>query len=98
MTNKKAEDLFKDLGKKIDLMIADLGELKEQTKEKYGDRFDEMKRNADTFKKEMKNFTESRKDRWGEIEESLEKAGKEIKNAFHAAFSNSNKSKKEKEA
>ena len=98
MTNKSAEDIFKNIGKRIDLMIADLGKFKEQAKDEYGDRIDELKRNAETLKKEIKNFGESRKDRWDEIEESLEKAGKEIKNAFNAAFSKSGKSEKEKEA
>lgn len=83
----KAENLLKDIGKKIDELIEDLKVAKDQAKVDYADRIEELKKNAETLKGEFNTFKETHKDRWDEAEASLEKAGKELKNAFEAVFS-----------
>ncbi|MBL6445481.1 hypothetical protein JMN32_04130 [Fulvivirga sp. 29W222] len=87
----KAEHLLKDIGKKIDELIADLKVAKDQAKIDYADRIEELKRNAETLKGEFKSFKETHKDSWDEAEKSLEKAGQELKNAFEAIFKKTGK-------
>lgn len=82
----KAEKTFKNLGKKIDAMMEDLVELKENLKNKYGDRWEEVNRSKDKLENEYHQFKEKNKDRFDEAERSMEKAGEEIKHAFEAIF------------
>ncbi|MGK7390969.1 MAG: hypothetical protein ACNS60_11490 [Candidatus Cyclobacteriaceae bacterium M2_1C_046] len=82
----KAENKFKDLGKKIDEMMNDLAELRESMKTKYGDRWEEVNRNKNKLESELNEFRERNKDRFDEAERSMEKAGTEIKKAFEAIF------------
>ena len=81
-----AEKMFKKLGKKIDALILELNETKNQAKEEYSDNIDELKRNGETLKKEFHDFKDNHKDKWEEVENSLQNAGKELKNAFNATF------------
>lgn len=81
-----AEKMFKRLGKRIDELVKDIEGATDRAKEEYSDRFEELKRNKETLKTEFGDFKERNKDRWEEVEESFERAGKEIKNAFKAAF------------
>ncbi len=89
----KAEKTFKKFGVKIDEMIADLQKLKEKARENYGDRFEEMDRNAEKLKDEFNQFKERNKDKWDEVEDKLEKAGKELAGAFKTAFSKKTETK-----
>lgn len=91
----KAEKMFKDIGKKIDELIKDLDEAKERAKVEYADQIEELKRNGETIKNEFNSFKENRKERWEEVETSLEKAGRELKNAFEAVFSKKDKTEKQ---
>ena len=94
-TQGTAEKMFKDIGKKIDELIQDLNEAKDQAKVEYADRIDEIKRNAETLKEEFFNFKETHKDRWEEAETNLEKAGRELKKAFDVLFSKKPKAESE---
>lgn len=91
----KAENKFKNLGKKIDEMMGDLADLRENMKDKYGDRWEEINRNKDKLESEISEFRERHKSRFDEAERSMEKAGAEIKNAFEAIFSKKTPSNKE---
>ena len=82
----KAEKSFKNLGRKLDEMMKDLDELKESLKNKYGDRWEEINRSKNRVEKEIDEFKEKHKERFEEAERNLEKAGREIKNAFEAIF------------
>ena len=82
----KAEKMFKRLGKKVDELLTDIDKAGDKAKEDYADRFEELKRNKETLKKEFGEFKANNKDRWDEIETGFEKAGREIKNAFSQAF------------
>lgn len=82
----KAEKSFRNLGRKLDDMIKDLDELKENLKNKYGDRWEEINRSKTRVEQEIDEFKEKHKERFEEAERNLEKAGREIKNAFEAIF------------
>lgn len=88
----KAEKKLRDLGKKLDQMIADLDELKSNLREKYGDRWEEINRNKSKLEDEFKQFKEKHKDRFEEAENNLERAAREIKKAFETIFAKKNKS------
>ena len=82
----KAEKTFKNLGRKLDDMMKDLDELKESLKNKYGDHWEEINRSKTRVEQEIDEFKEKHKERFEEAERNLEKAGREIKNAFEAIF------------
>ena len=86
-----AENSFRKFGKKIDALIEELKDMKERAKVEYADQIDELKRNKETLKKEWDEFSQN--DKWDVVEEKLENAGREMKEAFKAAFK-----KKEKES
>lgn len=81
-----AEKMFKKLGKKIDALLIDLNETKNQAKEEYADNIEELKRNGETLKKGLHDLKDNHKDQWEEVESSLKNAGEELKSAFNATF------------
>ncbi|MTI20200.1 hypothetical protein E1176_04135 [Fulvivirga sp. RKSG066] len=83
----QAERMFKQFGKKIDQLLKDLDQATDKAKEDYADRFEELKRNKESLKKEFGEFREKNKGRWDELDKGFEKAGREIKDAFSKAFS-----------
>jgi len=87
-----AEKMFKKLGKKIDALLIELNETKNQAKEEYADNIEELKRNGETLKKGFHDLKENHKDQWEEVESSLKNAGEELKNAFNATFSKNKES------
>lgn len=82
-----AEKMFKRFGKKLDGLLSDLDKATDKAKEDYADRFEELKKNKETLKKEFGEFKEKHKDKWEEIESGFERAGRDIKDAFNNAFS-----------
>lgn len=76
----KAENLFRNLGKKIDQFMVELNEAGDKLHQEFKEKFDELKDSADKLK------SEENKERWKEVEESLKRAGKELENAFKTAF------------
>ena len=83
----KAENMFRDLGKRIDELLADLHQAKEKAKVEFDDQIEELKRNKETLKQEYDGFKERNKQQLDDIEGSLERAGKELKHAFKSVFS-----------
>jgi hypothetical protein len=77
----KAENLFKNFGKKVDAFMAELNEAGTRLNKEFESRFEELKDSAEKLKKEAKN-----KERWKEVEDSLKKAGDELNRAVKAAF------------
>jgi phage host-nuclease inhibitor protein Gam len=82
-----AEKMFKNLGKKIDALLQELNETKNQATEEYADNIEELKRNGASLKKGLHDIKENHKEQWEEVEGSLKNAGEELKNAFNATFS-----------
>lgn len=89
----KVEKILKDLGKKIDELIADLKKVKGEAGVEFNSRVDELKRNRDSLENEFKKLRSD--DRWKEVEQNLDNAGKDIRKAFDAAFKKQAYSKKE---
>lgn len=77
----KAENLFKNFGKKVDEFMAELNEAGNRLNKEVESRYDELKDSAEKLKKEVKN-----KERWKEVEDSLKKAGEELNRAVNSAF------------
>ena len=82
----KAEKAFKNIGKKIDELLADLKEAGSHAEEEYSDRIEELKGSGEKLKDEFSNFKDKHKDRIDEVETNLKKAGEDLKNAFNSAF------------
>ena len=85
----KAENIFKNLGKRIDMLLE---EIKEGTeKAKSSERFEELKRNGETLKKDFENFRDNNKGVIEDLEKGIDRVGNDLKEAFNKAF----KTKKE---
>lgn len=81
----KAENLFKNFGKKVDAFMSELNEAGTRLNKEFESRFEELKDSAEKLKKEAQN-----KERWKEVEDSLKKAGDELNRAVKAAFKKGN--------
>ena len=81
----KAENLFKNFGKKVDQFVAELNEAGDRLSKEFEGRYEELKDSAEKLKNEAKN-----KERWKEVEQSLKKAGEELNRAVKAAFKKRN--------
>ena len=77
----KAENFFKDFGKKLDQFIVELKDAGSRVETDMQKKYEELKEAAEKFKNEAEN-----KERWKEVESSLKKAGSELENAFKKAF------------
>ncbi|MEQ8245734.1 hypothetical protein [Fulvivirga sp.] len=85
----KAENLFKNLGKRIDELLKEIKDAGE--KAKNSERFEELKRNGETLKKDFENFRDNNKGIIDDLEKGIDRVGKDLKEAFDKAF----KTKKE---
>jgi hypothetical protein len=77
----KSEGMFSNFGKKVDQFLDELDEAGEKLRVEFQGKYDELKETAERIKKETKN-----KERWKEVEDSLTRAGEELKKAIEAAF------------
>ena len=90
----RAEKQFKNLGKKIDEILQDAKGFKDKAAQEFEGSIDELKKNRDSIEEEIKRIKDD--DRWKEAMQNLENAGREIKKAFEAAFSNKKPADQEK--
>ena len=67
--------------------MLELDDASDNLKDEFNSRFEELKKSKDSLGEEFKSFKEKNKDKWAEVEDNLEKAGQELKQAFKAAFS-----------
>jgi hypothetical protein len=77
----KAENLFKNFGKKVDAFMSELNDAGGRLNKEFESRYEELKDSAQKLKNEAKN-----KERWKEVEDSLKKVGDELNRAVNAAF------------
>ena len=82
----KAENLFKNFGKKVDAFMRELNEAGGRLNKEFESRYEELKDSAEKLKNEAKN-----KERWKEVEDSLKKVGEELNKAVNAAFKKNSK-------
>lgn len=85
----KAENLFKNLGKRIDELLKEIKDAGQ--KAKNSERFEELKRNGETLKKDFENFRDNNKGIIDDLEKGIDRVGNDLKEAFDKAF----KTKKE---
>ena len=85
----KAENMFKNLGKKIDKLLEEIKHGAE--KARNSERFEELKRNGDTLKKDFVDFRDNNKGMIEDLEKGIDRIGNDLKEAFDKAF----KTKKE---
>lgn len=84
--DKSVEELFRDLGKKIDELIEKGKQNSESVREGLDKRVEEIKKNKEKLENDFKHFTGD-KEKWKAVEESLESAAKELRNALEIVFS-----------
>jgi hypothetical protein len=77
----KTDGMFSNFGKKVDQFLDELDEAGEKLRVEFQGKYEELKETAERIKKETKN-----KERWREVEDSLTRAGEELKKAIEAAF------------
>lgn len=77
----KAENFFRELGKRIDQFSGELKQAGSRVESELQQRYEELKASAERLRNEAEN-----KERWKEVEESLKKAGDELERAMKAAF------------
>jgi hypothetical protein len=77
----KAEKTFKSFGKRVDEFVVELNEAAEKLENEFREKYEDLKVSAEKLKKEAQD-----KERWKEVENSLRRAGDELRSAFHAAF------------
>jgi C4-dicarboxylate-specific signal transduction histidine kinase len=80
-SNGKAENFFRELGKRIDQFSVELKQAGSRVESELQQRYEELKASAEKLKTEAEN-----KERWKEVEASLKKAGEELEKAMKAAF------------
>lgn len=85
----KAENLFKNLGKRIDELLKEIKDAGQ--KAKNSERFEELKRNGETLKRDFENFRDNNKGIIDDLEKGIDRVGNDLKEAFDKAF----KTKKE---
>ena len=77
----KSEKFFREFGKRMDQFLVEVKEASGKAQVDFQSRFEDLKKAGDNIRREAQN-----KDRWKEVEASLNKAGKELENAFRSAF------------
>lgn len=85
--HRNMEEVFQDLGKKIDQMIENSKLSKIEWKKEVDQRVEEVKRNIETLETKTKEVLGD-KERWKEVEDKLRKATDEFCDAVDAAFRN----------
>lgn len=84
--DKTVEDLFRDLGKKIDQLIEKGKQSSEGVRKDLEKSIEEIRRNKEKLEKDFKDFAGD-KEKWKAVEGSLENAAKELRNALEIIFS-----------
>lgn len=84
--DRTVEDLFRDLGRKIDQLIEKGKQSSEEVRNDLDKRVEEIRKNKEKLEKDFKSFTGD-KDKWKAVESSLENAAKELRNALEIVFS-----------
>ena len=82
----KMEGLLKDLGRKIDELMAKTKDGTQDFKVDIDARKEELKRNMDKLEDETKKFIQD-KEKWTEVESKLKNVVYELKDAVETAFS-----------
>jgi predicted nucleic acid-binding Zn-ribbon protein len=82
----QVENILKELGHKIDVLIADAKGAKDEIRDDIEEKISELKSRKDKLEDEFEEFKNDNEGKWGEIKSHLKLAAEEIKKAAEAAF------------
>lgn len=82
----QVENILKELGKKIDHLIAEAKTAKDDVKEDLEVKIKDLKGRKNKLDDDFQDFKEKNEGKWDEIKTHLSGAAEEIKRAAEAAF------------
>lgn len=80
------EDILKELGRKIDILIEDAKGATEDIRGDIEEKIQELKSRKESLEGDIKNFASNNEGKWTEIKVHLNSAAEELKKAAEAAF------------
>lgn len=82
----QVEEILRELGKKIDLLIVDAKKSTEEVREDVEEKIVALKARKEKLEREFEDFQSNNDGKWQEIKLHLSKAADEIKMAAETAF------------
>ncbi|MEO9805810.1 MAG: hypothetical protein ABJF04_21310 [Reichenbachiella sp.] len=82
----QVEKILKELGKKIDDLILEAKDAKDDIRDEVEEKIKELKKKKGKLDDEYQSFKEKNEGKWDEIKSHLSSAAEEIKMAAEAAF------------
>ncbi len=82
----QVESILQELGRKIDVLIADAKVAKDEIRDDIEVKINDLKDRKDKLEEEFDEFKNNNEGKWGEIKSHLKVAADEIKKAAEAAF------------
>ncbi|UXX80871.1 hypothetical protein N7E81_07130 [Reichenbachiella carrageenanivorans] len=86
----QVEKILKELGKRIDDLILEAKDAKDDIRDEVEDKIKELKKKKSKLDDEYQTFKEKNEGKWAEIKTHLSSAADEIKLAAEAAFRKKN--------
>ncbi|HYG38157.1 MAG TPA: hypothetical protein VD908_06040 [Cytophagales bacterium] len=78
----KAENLFSEIGRKIDEILENTKENREELKKDVKEKLVEVKKAKERLETEFQDFTSNRDGKWTQVKLHLDKALEEVKRAL----------------
>ncbi len=85
-TEGQVENILKELGKKIDQLIVDAKDAKDDIRDEVEDQIKNLKKRKEKLDDEYNNFKNKNEGTWDEVKSHLVAAADEIKKAAEAVF------------
>lgn len=82
----QVEEILQELGKKIDILIADAKTATDDIRDDIEEKIEELKSRKQKIEDEVEEFKKENDGKWSEIKLHLHKAAEEIRKAAEAAF------------
>ncbi len=95
-TKGQVEEILAELGKKIDLLIAETKNASGEVREDIEERIKELKKRKAKLESDFKSYKDKNDDKWQEIKQHLIAAIHELRLAVETAFADSQKTGKKK--
>ena len=85
-TKSQLEDILKDLGQKIDVLIEEAKDSTGNIREELDEKIELLKKKRDELDKNFEVYREKGKGKWEEAKPHLSKAASELKSALDKIF------------
>lgn len=82
----QVENMLKELGEKIDKLILEARNAKDDVRDEFEEKINELKNKKFKLEDEFESFKQKNEGKWEEIKTHLSSAAEEIKMAAEAAF------------